>query len=419
MLDKRLLKNISSLFSIQVAGYILPLITLPYLVRVLEPEGYGVLGFTLAFIQYFVILINYGFDLSATQKIAQFVDDKKYISTLFWNVLTVRVIASVLCFIILYGLTLLSSQLYELRVIVLTSYIAVIGAALFPQWLFQGKEQLGIISTARILLQLLAVPLIFLFVEDKNDILLAVLFSVLPSFIVSIFSAILIKKRCWITWCKPTVAGMIKELYEGWHLFISSAAITLYTTSIIVVLGFVSGPESVAVYVAANKLLQAAFGVYTPISAAYYPRINSLIKKSKTEALVVIKYLMKIQFILTLVITLGLLFMSPYIIPILFGADYAQSIIIIQILSVLPIVVGLSNIFGVQVLISFGYKKEFSKVLIFAGGMSLICLYPLCYWFSAEGAALSALISETMVTLLMLSLVIKKKIPLFDFIRKV
>lgn len=419
MLDKSLLKNITSLFSIKIASYLIPLITLPYLVRVLEPTGYGQLGFAMAIIQYFIILVNYGFDLSATQKIAQCKNDKVAVSKVFWNVTCIRLVAAFIGLIALYPLTLMSEELYKIKEVLFIFYLSVFGAALFPQWLFQGKERLGIISTAQIVLQVLSVPLIFIFVISNNDVGKAALISSMPSLLMCIYSAYLIKKRRWIIWYKPTFNQILNELYDGWHLFISSAAISLYTTSVVVVLGFVSGPESVAIYVGANKLLKAAFGIYTPISAAYYPRINSLISKSKDEALIAIKYLMKIQFFLTLFISVSLFLFSPVVIPILFGNDYSDSIVILQLLSCLPIIVGLSNIFGVQVLISFGFKKAFSKVLIISGCMSLIFLFPLCYFYSTEGAAIAAVTSELLVTLLMFLVVIKKKIPLFNFIRKV
>jgi len=419
VLDKTLIKNITSLFSIKIASYLIPLVTLPYLVRVLEPVGYGQLGFAIAIINYFVILVNYGFDLSATQKIAQCNNDIVKVSKIFWNITFVRAFAAIIGAGLLYLSTVISADLYAIRDLLFFCYITVIGIALYPQWLFQGKEQLGLISSSQIIFQVLNIPLLFLFVNIKEDAGKAALISSLPTLLTFLYSVHLIKKRKWIEWCQPSINCMVKELKDGWHLFISSAAISIYTTSIIVVLGFVSGPESVAIYVAANRLLKAALGIYTPISAAYYPRINTLMKESKSKAIESIKYLMKMQFILTLLISASLLFFSPLVIPLLFGEQYIESIFILQLLSCLPIVVGLSNIFGVQVLITFGFKKEFSKVLIFVGFFSLFALFPLCYYFSTTGAAMAAILSELLVTVLMLWVVIEKRIPLFDFIRKV
>lgn len=415
MLDKTIVKNISSLFSVRVAGYIIPLFTLPYLVRVLEPIGYGTLAFSLAIIQYFIIVVNYGFDLSATQKIAQSGDDKLTVSIIYWNVLAVRILIAFFGFIFLLFLSTVIDEIDLILPILLCAYIAVFGTALFPQWLFQGKEQLGVISLIRIVLQVIIIPFIFIFVNNSDDIWIAALLSSMPSIMIVIFSTYLIIKRKWITLCLPSFNGIKNELKDGWHLFLSSAAISLYTTSTIVILGIIAGPISVAVYVSANKLLKAAQGIYAPISASFYPRINNLMKKNKEEAMVMIRYLMKIQTALTFCISACIFIFAPITVELLFGSEYLRSATILRIMSLLPLIIGLSNIFGIQVLLPHGYKKEFSVILLSSGLISLLTLIPLCYFLDAEGAAISVVITETIVTLLMLYTIRKKKIPLFNY----
>jgi O-antigen/teichoic acid export membrane protein len=413
MLDKTIIKNISSLFSIRVAGYIIPLITLPYLVRVLEPIGYGTLGFCLAIVQYFTIAVNYGFDLSATQKIAQNRDDKLKLSVIFWNVILVRVLIALFGVGFLLLLSIAVKSVVTLLPILLCAYVSVFATALIPQWLFQGKEQLGTISIVRVVLQVVNIPLLFLFVKSTDDIWVAALLSSLPPLAIVMFSAYLIIKRQWLYFIMPSPECMKQELQDGWHLFLSTAAISLYTTSTTVLLGIISGPVSVAIYVSANKLLQAAQAIYSTISASFYPRISNLIKKSKEDALAMIRYLMKIQFILTVGISICLYTFSPFVVELLFGIEYEKSATVLRILSVLPIITGLSNIFGVQVLLTYGYKKEFSTILLASGFISLITLIPLCYFYQSEGAAISVVITETIVTVLMLKQVLNKKIPLF------
>jgi PST family polysaccharide transporter len=413
MLDRTIIKNITSLFSIRVAGYIVPLITLPYLVRVLEPEGYGTLGFSLAIVQYFIIAVNFGFDLSATQKIAQSENDRAKISVIYWNIISVRLIIAILGLFVVFILSSLSSSVEIILPILLCAYFSVFGAALFPQWLFQGKEQLGAISIIRIVLQVLSIPFLFVFVSKTDDVWIAALISSVPSFIIVIFSSYLIYKREWVIWHAPSINGVRKELADGWHLFLSTAAISLYTTSTIVILGIIAGPVSVAIFVSANKLLQAALGIYSPISASFYPRISNLMSRSKGEALVMIRYLMKIQTLLTFGISLSLYCFSPFIVELLFGQEYEKSSTVLRILSVLPIIIGLSNIFGVQVLLTHGFKRQFSNVLISSGLISIITLVPLCFLWGAEGAAISVVITEIIVTSLMFYTIQKNKIPLF------
>ncbi|ASJ97328.1 flippase [Shewanella marisflavi] len=415
MLDRTIIKNITSLFSIRIAGYVIPLITLPYLVRVLEPQGYGTLGFSLAIVQYFIIVVNYGFDLSATQKIAKLNDEKDKVSAIFWCVITARMMLSIIGLLILFLLSGVISNINEIFPVLLCAYISVIGTALFPQWLFQGKEQLGVISIFRIVVQIINIPFLIMFVNDSNDIWIAALISSLPSLSIVFFSSYIIFERKWVVWSPPSISGIKKEMSDGWHLFLSTAAISLYTTSTTVILGIVSGPVSVAIYLSANKLIQAAQGIYSPISASFYPRINNLMAKSKKDALEVVRYLMKLQMILTCIISLVVFIFAPLVVELLFGEEYERSGVVLRILSVLPAIVGFSNILGVQVLLTHGYKKDFSRVLMLSGVISLVTLIPLCYLLESEGAAISVVITESIVTLLMLQKVFKRQIPLFKF----
>ncbi|RPA38336.1 flippase [Shewanella frigidimarina] len=417
MLDSVIIKNISSLFSLRIAGYIIPLITLPYLVRVLEPVGYGTFAFCLAIIQYFSIAVNYGFDLSATKRIAESKNDKIKISLIYWNILFARLLIAITGFGVLCLLPFLFEGIDAIFFILLISYLTVLGDAIFPQWLFQGKEQLGKISIIRVVSQLISIPLLFLLVKSPEDIWITALLTTLPPLITALVSSYLIRSRRWVVWCKPTFSEMKGQLADGWHLFISSAAISLYTTSTTVILGVIAGPVSVAVYVSANKLLQAGLSVYSPLTASFYPRINSLMAESKAKAVELIKYVLKLQIKITLLIGLGMYFFSPFAVKILFGEEYERSADILQIMSVLPFIIGLSNVFGVLVLLTHNYKKEFSIILMLSGLFSLISLVPLSYFYDAEGAAISVVITESIVTLLMFFTIKKYQIPVFKKFR--
>lgn len=114
-MDRKILKNIISLIGIQGVNYIIPLITLPYLVRILQPAGYGSLGFSLAIIQYFTILTDYGFNLSVTQKIAINRDDKTFISKTFWSVISCKLLLGVGGGVVLFLMLLINDDMYNLR----------------------------------------------------------------------------------------------------------------------------------------------------------------------------------------------------------------------------------------------------------------------------------------------------------------
>lgn len=410
MFDKVLIKNITSLFGIKVASLIIPLVTLPYLVRVLGVEGYGYLGFSLAITQYFILVVNYGFDLSATSSIAKIKNNKSAISRIFWSIILIRVISTIISLIILLAISLYVPDINKILPILLSCFLTVIGIALFPQWLFQGKEQLGFISTARIILQIVSIPLLFLFIKDGNDIWKAAVINSIPFLGIAIVSIFILIKRRWVCWYKPSINDLKNELVDGWHIFISTAAINLYTSSVTVVLGIMSGPVSVGYFTAADKIIKVVLGLYAPISNAFYPRINSAVSESKDAAVKLIYQLSKIQITISALTSFTILFMGEWIVELLYGDGFSNTLNLLKILCWLPIVIGLSNIFGIQTMITFGYKKEFSKILIISGVFSVFLLIPLIYFYNEYGAALSVLITETLVTILMWAFIRKNEI---------
>ena len=410
MFDKTIIKNISSLFSIKIASYIIPLITLPYLVRTLGVEGFGYLGFSLAITQYAILLINYGFDLSATSAISKCRDDKNKVSEIFWNVLTIRLLSFLVSSLLIGLAAVISETISDIIHILFATMSFALGAALFPQWLFQGKERLGLVSIARVISQVLTIPLLFAFVSGPEDVWIAALISGASSLVISIYALVLVYKRGWVVFTFPQIRTLMQQLVEGWHIFISTAAISLYTTSVTVILGFISGPINVGYFVAADRVIKAVLGLYGIVSNAFYPRVNAVVEKSKIEATRLVMKLGKLVSLIAFVCSLGVFILADIVVDILFGSEHQITANILQILSLLPIVISISNLMGIQILIPFGYKKEFSKVLIIAGCMSLILLVPSVYFYAEYGAAVSVILTEILVTGLMTHQVIKLKI---------
>lgn len=413
MLDKIITKNITSLLLIKIATYIIPLVSLPYLVRTLGIQEYGKLAFALAILQYFVLIVNYGFDLSATQKIAKEKDSKEIVSQIFADTIFAKLVLLVLTVIIFSSISLLFKENGNIKNLMTYGYVVVFGSALYPQWLFQGKEQLGLISIMRIVSQLLSLPLLFFFVKEPQDSCFAALIQGMPTLFIAMFAFLLIWKREWLTLKRPCFVGIVKEIKSGFHLFISSASVSIYTTSITVVLGFMSGPSTVALYSAAQKIVQAAQGIYSPISNSFYPRVNKLVDTDVNLAKRMILFVFKIQAFITVCIALLLYVASERIIPLVFGDELFDSILTLKILSVVPIVVGISNILGVQILIPLGFSKAFSKNIVYSSIFSIILLIPMCYFWGENGAAITVVVTEFFVLLLMLFSVIK----LTDFIK--
>ena len=175
MSRRRLIENVLSLGALQAASYVLPLLTLPYLARVLGPESLGLLAFALAFAQIFVMLTDYGFNLSATREVSVHRDNPAKVAEIFASITVLRLAFMLLGFVLLLALTQLIPRFAADAPLYAACYLLVVGNVLFPQWLFQGLEQLRLVSLLQILARVLVVIGIFLFVKSREDLLAAAL----------------------------------------------------------------------------------------------------------------------------------------------------------------------------------------------------------------------------------------------------
>lgn len=412
-MNRSLLRNIASLLSLQGVNYILPLITLPYLVRTLGTSAYGRLSFSLAFIQYFVLLTEYGFNLSATRAIAQHQQDRERVSQLFWNVTICKILLGLAGLAILLILSFSISTLHDIQDILLSGYLLVLGNALFPVWLFQGMETMGRIAICSLLAKILIVPLTFLFIHTPEDVALAATIQGATTIMAGFLAIGFIRHANWITWKPPSVNGLIEQLHDGWHVFLSTAAISLYTVSTTVILGFLAGNASVGVFTAADKIRQATQGLVGPISQAVYPRINALMHQDQPAAFRMIRKLLQIQGIGTFIMSLLLMCFASQIVKIAYGQNQQEIVTVLRLLAPLPFIIGISNVLGIQTMLSLGLKLQFSRILLLSGMFNLLLIIPSCYFYGAAGAATTVLITECLVTCAMAQVLHVRKFYFF------
>lgn len=408
-MDNRLLKNIISLLGVQGINYVIPLITLPYLVVTLGPESYGKLSFSLAFIQYFVLLVDYGFNLSATRQVSIDSECKHKISMIFWHVSICKIILFLVSVIVLIVFIKNNNYIAAHECILFSGLGLLLGNILFPVWLFQGLERMGLVSIINIMARLLSVPLVFGVIKTPaDDWVVSLIYSFVAIFAGAISLFLLIRMK--LIELVPISFKNIKfQFSNGWHLFISSASISLYTTSVTVILGFVAGSQAVGYFVSADKIRQALQGFIGPISQACFPRVNFVLSKNKEKGIYLIRNILKVQSIFTFAISILLLLFSEHIISLLYGNDYGQSALILKILSICPFLVGVSNVLGIQTMLSLGYNKEFSRILLFSGCFSLLIIYPLISTMGDIGAAISVFITEFIVVVMMMYFTCVKK----------
>ena len=206
----------------------------------------------------------------------------------------------------------------------------------------------------------------------------------------------------------PSWNGVKAELGNGWHIFLSTIAINIYTTTDTVILGIFTNNTVVGYFTAANKIIDSIKGMLSTVTQAVYPHISKLVQESREKAIVFLHRFLQIYCGPNLIGSLLLVVFAWLVVKILFGPGYEQSILILQVLGTLPFIISISNVFGIQTMLTFGYQKEFSKILVYAAVFSLVIVTPLAYLLQGLGVAITMVLTELFVTIAMLYYVTNK-----------
>jgi len=396
---KRLTENFLSLSVLQALNYLLPLITLPYLVRVLGPEKYGLISFAQAFIGYFVILTDYGFNLSATREISINRENEEKVSEIFSSVMIIKFLLGILSFFILGLILLFIPKFKNDWIIYLFTFGTVLGNILFPVWFFQGMENMKWITILNVIARGIFTVLIFVFVHKESDYLNVAIINSLGSIIAGIISLIIVFKNFKVKFIFPKLESIKNQLKEGWHIFISNIAISLYTVSNTFILGLFTNNTIVGYYSGAEKIIKAVQGLITPISQTIYPYLSKLATDSKEKALIFLKRLIKLVGIITFIISLLIFILAGPIVNIILGSKYQESILPLRILSFIPFIVVLSNVFAIQGLYNFGKQAIVSKYVVIIALLHLAYLTFFIHLYQAIGVAISWTITEILITI--------------------
>ncbi|SIO59157.1 polysaccharide transporter, PST family [Burkholderia sp. GAS332] len=408
-----ILRNMFALSVLQVANMVLPLATLPYLFRVLGPDHFGAYVFAQAVIAYLVLLTDYGFILSATGEIAKVQNDRDAVSRIFWKTQAAKILVAGVGLALLVVGVLLVPKLIELRPIMFATFPLVIGSVLFPQWLFQGLERMSFVTISTLSARLLVIPATYLLVHSPGDTWRAALIASMSTVVAGIISLILIARLRLISFHLPSAGDVIGAFQEGWHVFIATAAISLYTTTNSVLLGFLAGNVTLGYFGAADKIRNVVQALIAPLTNALYPRVNALFAEDATKAFALVRKALYALSAIMLAVSIMLWALAPWIVRVGMGPQYAPAVDVLRWMAFVPWLVALSNVLGLQMMLPLGMKKKFSEILLGSGVFNVALLVPLSIRFGAQGAAMSILATETLVTGCMAFYLIQKRVPVF------
>jgi PST family polysaccharide transporter len=269
------------------------------------------------------------------------------------------------------------------------------------------------IATLNVAAKMLVIIGIFVFIRDADNYLYVPLLQSSGAVFVGLAGLIVAVRSFGVRFYWPSVAVLKQEFLDGWHLFVSKMASTMYTTSNTVILGLFTDYAYVGYYAVGDKIVRAVHGLQLPLYQAIFPHMGRLASQSRQAALAYASKVARLVSVATLALSAGLFLGAPYIMRIVQGEPSAEGTAVIRILSFLPFVIGLSNILGIQIMVNFGLQRALTKVLIAAGVLNIVIALILVVPFRHVGVAAAALAAEAFVTLALFAAVRRSGLDIF------
>ncbi|WP_336732947.1 flippase [Chryseobacterium sp. VD8] len=411
---KKLVRNIASLGIIQIVNYIFPLITVPYVSRIIGPDGYGIINYAMAFIGYFTLLIAYGFDLTATRRISQNSNNKEYINEVVSEVFTSRIILyAVSCILFVISLYFFTPIQKDLSVAVIL-FTGCISTVISPQYIFQGLQELEIFAKLNFVKGIINTALVFILIKHSSDYYWIPLLSTIFLISTNIFLFLYAIRKFQIKYRLVSFRKSFKLILDERMIFFSTIVISLYTSTNTVVLGFFADNKEVGYYTTSQNFLNIVNSMLMiPISTALYPFIGRAFSVSREHGITLIKKIVPIVFYLTFFASVAVLLFAPFLVRLIYGHQFDNSINVLKIISFIPFIVGLSNIFGIQLMLNLGLDKMFFRTTFIASIAGLILNIFMSKYWGYIGTAWNCVIIECLVTILMYFALKKEKIGIF------
>lgn len=393
------------LMLLQGINQLLPIFVMPYLMIKLGAEGYGYVGFSISVIQYLIIIVDFGFNLSATKRIASVNANRIERDQIFWNVIAAKTMLLLVSAMVLTVLMLFvpTFQLYKGAII--ATFPMLLGSTFTFMWFFQGIGKIRLFSIVNTISKIALLPLIFILIKEPTDYVLAAFLQAAVFVSTAFISNIYICCKRLISWVCPTWIGIKEELRVSFPLFLSSASTSVYTQLIVVVLGFFCTAAVIGKYSSAERIMRAmCFLVYTPLNQVFFPKISSLAAKGDN---VVYRIFSQVRLLVFAVMALVgvVIWTSSYWLPSVLGDDYVGLDVYLKIFAFTPFAIGIGGVYGQMGLIALGNEhtsRRFRDVYFIAAIAATCMMFMLIPLFSAIGASIVVTATEMIVAVLMM-----------------
>jgi len=395
LLSSPLGRNLLYLYLVQGANYLFPLLTLPYLSRVLGPGGFGLLAVGQSLALYFQLLTDYNFVLSGTREVAKHREEPKALSRILSGVLGAKLLLALPAFLL---------ALLALRLPVLQGQEKLVFSALFwavawglsPVWFFQGLERMRRVAILELLTRAFATLGVFLLVRGPEGVHLPLLLNGAAALGASLLGYFWLAREVGLA--LPRLGEAFAYLRLGWSLFFLRLAVSLFTAANPLILSLFVPPAQVGLYAGAERLTKALLGMMEPWNRVFFPRFSHLLRHDPSRAYRLASRTTLVMLLLGVFGALIVAFLAPWAVRLLLGPGYEGAVPLMRILSLLLPLIALNFALGTQWMLAWGMDRAFNRVILSAGLLNLLLAPLFVFWFGVGGMAWATVLVEGWVT---------------------
>lgn len=401
---------------LSMSSFIFPLITFPYVSRVLGADGNGKIQLATSFVYYFVMISQLGIPTYGIKACAGLRDDRKALSKTVHELLIISVVMTLISYTVFFILLAQIPRLREERLLYIICSTAVLLGTLGMEWLFKATEQYTYITIRSLIFKLVAVAAMFLLVHQESHYHIYAAISVFASTGSSLMNLTQIPKYVDL---KPMGGYNIRQhLKPVIILFAYTCATTIYSNMASVMLGFMTTDADVGYYAVSIKLKNILVSIVTALGAVLLPRVSYYYKQGQTDAFwKTISKSMHVVILLAAPLTIYCMIVAAPAIRFLAGDGYAQSVM--PMLWIMPslLFIGMTYVIGIEVLIPTGKETIVLIASAVAAVVDVIINALLIPSMKASGAAIGTLVAEAVVFIIQFTVMRKQMLPIFKSIR--
>lgn len=390
----QVVKNYLYNASYQIFILLVPLITTPYLARVLGPTGVGINAFTNSNIQYFILFGSIGVNLYGNRQIAFVRDDRNKLTRTFYEIFLMRVvtiIAAYAAFLFFLSVT------HQYHVYYLAQSVSVIAAAFDISWFFMGVENFQVTVIRNFVVKIVTLICIFSFVKSSSD---------LTAYILILSLSLLIGNMTLFPNLKKYIGKMQFQKLHIWQhvrpsiaLFIPQIATQVYLVVNKTMLGSMTSVKAAGYFDQSDKMIKIVLAVVTATGTVMLPHVANAFMKGQIEKTKEMLYnSFKFVTIISIPMMFGIMVIANKFVPLFFTNKFAVVSPLMTVEAVVILLIAWSNAVGTQYLLPTKQNKAFTISVVLGAIINIIINIPLILLWGALGATIATVISELTVT---------------------